>query len=86
MCCNHGEMRHRSDVELEFGTDVSRLELASKIALIVPEDVNRFPQPLSIEVEFLYSLVLESVCVALFYFRSYLFFLTLSLRISCNLD
>ena len=45
-------MKHRLDVELEFITDVSPLELASKVAPIVQEAIDRLRQSLGTELEF----------------------------------
>ena len=52
-------MTHRLNVELEFITDVSPLELASKIAPIVREALEAMRQSLGTELEFDIFLVLD---------------------------
>ena len=52
-------MTHRLNVELEFITDVSPLELASKIAPIVREALEAMRQSLDVELEFDIFLVLD---------------------------
>ena len=46
------QLTQRLDVELDFITDVSPLELASEIVLIVREVVDGFQQSLGTELEF----------------------------------
>ena len=52
-------MKHRLDVELDFITDLSPLELASKVAPLVQETVERVRQSLVTELEFDIFLVLD---------------------------
>ena len=52
-------MKHRLDVELDFSTDLSPLELASKIAPLVQEAVDRTRQSLGAGLEFDIFLVLD---------------------------
>ena len=51
-------MRSRLDVELDFITDLSPLELASKIAPLVREALEAMRQSLGVELEFDIFLVL----------------------------
>ena len=52
-------MKHRLDVELDFITDLSPLEFASKVAPLVQEAVERVSQSLGTELEFDIFLVLD---------------------------
>ena len=52
-------MTHKWDVELEFVTDLSPLELASEIAPIVREALEAMRQSLGVELEFDIFLVLD---------------------------
>ena len=52
-------MTHKWDVELEFVTDLSPLELASEIAPIVREALEVLRQSLGCELEFDIFLVLD---------------------------
>ena len=52
-------MTHKWDVELEFVTDLSSLELASKIAPVVREAIEAMRQSLGAELEFELFLVLD---------------------------
>ena len=52
-------MKSRLDVELDFITDVSPLELASKIELAVREALEAARQSLGVELEFELFLVLD---------------------------
>ena len=52
-------MTHKWDVELEFVTDLSPLELASEIAPIVREALEAVRQSLGTELEFDIFLVLD---------------------------
>ena len=52
-------MKHRLDVELDFITDLSPVELASRIAPIVREVVEAMRQSLGCELEFDIFLVLD---------------------------
>ena len=52
-------MKHRLDVKLDFITDLSPLELASKVAPLVQEAVERVSQSLGTELEFDIFLVLD---------------------------
>ena len=52
-------MKHRLDVELDFTTDLSPVELASKIAPIVREALEAMRQSLGTELEFDIFLVLD---------------------------
>ena len=52
-------MRRRLDVELDFITDLSPLELASKIELAVREALEAMRQSLGVELEFDIFLVLD---------------------------
>ena len=45
-------MKHRLDVELDFTTDLSPLELASRVAPLVREAVEAVRQSLGAELEF----------------------------------
>ena len=45
-------MKHRLDVELDFITDLSPLELASRVTPLVREAVERVRQSLGAELEF----------------------------------
>ena len=47
------------DLELDFTTDVSPLELASKVALIVREAIEALKESLGTELEFEMFLVLD---------------------------
>ena len=53
-------MKHRLDVELDFTTDLSPVELASKIAPVVREALEAMRQSLGAELEFDIFLVLDS--------------------------
>ena len=52
-------MKRRLDVELDFTTDLSPLELASKVAPLVREAVDAMKQSLGCELEFDIFLVLD---------------------------
>ena len=52
-------MEHRLKVELDFATDLSPLELASKIAPLVREALDTVKQSLGAELEFDIFLVLD---------------------------
>ena len=52
-------MEHRLKVELDFATDLSPLELASKIAPLVREVLDTMKQSLGAELEFDIFLVLD---------------------------
>ena len=52
-------MKHRLDVELDFITDLSLLELASKVEQAVREAVETVKQSLGTELEFDIFLVLD---------------------------
>ena len=52
-------MKHRLDVELDFITDVSPVELASKVAPVVWEALEAMRQSLGCELEFDIFLVLD---------------------------
>ena len=52
-------MKHRLDVELDFITDVSPLELASRVTPLVREALESLRQSLGIELEFYIFLVLD---------------------------
>ena len=52
-------MKRRLDVELEVTTDLSPLELASKIAPLVREALEAVRQSLGVELEFNIFLVLD---------------------------
>ena len=52
-------MKHRLDVELDFITDLSPLELASKVEQAVREAVETVKQSLGTELEFDIFLVLD---------------------------
>ena len=52
-------MEHRLKVELDFATDLSPLELASKIAPLVREVLDTVKQSLGAELEFDIFLVLD---------------------------
>ena len=52
-------MKHRLDVELDFITDLSPLELASKVEQAVREVVETVKQSLGTELEFDIFLVLD---------------------------
>ena len=52
-------MKHRLDVELDFITDLSPLELASRVAPLVREAVEAVKQSLDTELEFEIFLVLD---------------------------
>ena len=52
-------MEHRLKVELDFVTDLSPLELASKIAPLVREALDAVKQSLGAELEFDIFLVLD---------------------------
>ena len=52
-------MKHRLDVELDFTTDLSPVELASKIAPVVREALEAMRQSLGTELEFDIFLVLD---------------------------
>ena len=52
-------MKHRLEVELDFVTDLSPLELASKIAPLVREALDTVKQSLGAELEFDIFLVLD---------------------------
>ena len=56
-------MTHKWDVELEFVTDLSSLELASKIAPVVREAIEAMRQSLGAELEFELFLVLDGHAV-----------------------
>ena len=45
-------MKHRLDVELDFITDLSPLDLASRVALLVREAVEAARQSLGTDLEF----------------------------------
>ena len=53
------QMKHRLEVELDFVTDLSPLELASKIAPLVREALDTVKQSLGAELEFDIFLVLD---------------------------
>ena len=53
------QMKHRLDVELDFITDLSPVELASRVAPLVWEAVDRVRQSLGAELEFDIFLVLD---------------------------
>lgn len=52
-------MKHRLEVELDFVTDLSPLELASKITPLVREALDAVKQSLGVELEFDIFLVLD---------------------------
>ena len=52
-------MKYRLDIELDFITDLSPLELASKVAPLVREAVELVKQSLGAELEFDIFLVLD---------------------------
>lgn len=52
-------MKHRLEVELDFITDLSPLELASKVAPLVREAVEAVKQALGAELEFDIFLILD---------------------------
>lgn len=52
-------MKHRLDVELDFMTDLSPLELASKVAPLVRDAVETVRQSFGAELEFDIFLVLD---------------------------
>ena len=52
-------MQHRLEVELDFVTDLSPLELASRIAPLVREALDTVKQSLGAELEFDIFLVLD---------------------------
>ena len=52
-------MKHRLELELDFITDLSPLELASKVAPLVREAVESVRQSLGAELEFYIFLVLD---------------------------
>ncbi len=52
-------MKHRLEVELDFVTDLSPLELASKITPLVREALDTVKQSLGAELEFDIFLVLD---------------------------
>ena len=52
-------MKHRLDVELDFITDLSALELASRVAPLVREAVETVRQSLGAELKFDIFLVLD---------------------------
>ena len=52
-------MKRRLDVELDFTTDLSPLELASKVAPLVREAIDAMRQSLGTELEFDVFLVLD---------------------------
>ena len=52
-------MKHRLDMELDFTTDLSPVELASKIAPLVREALEGMRQSLGTELEFDIFLVLD---------------------------
>ena len=52
-------MKHRLDVELDFITDLSALELASRVAPLVREAVEAVRQSLGVELKFDIFLVLN---------------------------
>ena len=52
-------MKHRLDVELDFTTDLSPVELTSKIAPVVREALEAMRQSLGTELEFDIFLVLD---------------------------
>ena len=52
-------MKHRLDMELDFTTDISPVELASKIAPVVREALEAMRQSLGTELEFDLFLVLD---------------------------
>ena len=52
-------MKHRLEVELDFVTDLSALELASKITPLVREALDAVKQSLGVELEFDIFLVLD---------------------------
>ena len=52
-------MKHRLELELDFITDLSPLELASKVAPLVREAVESVRQSLGAELEFDIFLVLD---------------------------
>lgn len=54
-------MTHRLELELDFITDLSPVELASRIAPILREAINAARQSLGTELEFDIFLVLEPV-------------------------
>lgn len=56
-------MKHRFDVELDFITDLSPLELASRVAPLVREAVERVRQSLGTELEFDIFLVMDGRAV-----------------------
>ena len=55
----YNQMKHKLEVELDFITDLSPLELASKIAPLVHEAVKSARESLGAELEFDIFLVLE---------------------------
>jgi len=52
-------MRRRLEVELDFITDLSPLELASKVAPLVREAIDRVKESLGAELEFDIFLILD---------------------------
>ena len=52
-------MRHRLELELDFITDISPVELASRIDVILREVINVARQSLGCELEFNIFLVLD---------------------------
>ena len=52
-------MKHRLDVELDFITDLSPMELASRVTPLVREAVEAAKQSLGVEFEFDIFLVLD---------------------------
>ena len=52
-------MKRRLDVELDFITDLSPLELSSKIALLIQEAIEALRQSLGAELEFDIFFVLD---------------------------
>ena len=52
-------MTHRLELELDFSTDISPVELASRIAPILREAINAARQSLGTELEFDIFLVLD---------------------------
>ena len=52
-------MRHRLELELDFITNISAVELASRIAPIVREAINAARQSLGCELEFDIFLLLD---------------------------
>ena len=52
-------MKHRLDLELDFTTELSPVELASKVAPLVREALEAMRQSLGVELEFDVFLVLD---------------------------